>query len=199
MKSKHKLLIITIELFFLLFLIAFNILPQKTYTVKYDKHDKQILSDMIYDNRIINQEFKSKFKTNSFSLKIGTYRHFYKDAIMNIEIEDLNNNEKKKFSINCFSLDDREETIIDYPLKKNHNYLMKISTKGISKENSFIFYSTKYKNKNNYKLIIDGEEKNYNLVIGYNKKSFTKSNYWVLILYFSLNFCIFSLFIKEQK
>ncbi len=199
--NKHKIIfIIVIEFLILLFLVLFNIIPKKMYITKYDKYKEQVLSDLIYDGKKINQTFIAKYNSKSFSLKIGTYRHFYKNGIINITINDLTTNKNnKKIEIKCFSLDDRGETIINYPLKKKHKYSINITTSGISEENGFIFYSAKYKNNENYSLTIDEEEKEYNLVIGYSKYTYSKSNFWVIILYISANFSIFSLYIKERR
>ena len=199
MNNRRKIVLIVIELLTLLFLILFNIIPKKCYYIKYDKYKDQLLSDIIYDGKIINQEFVSKYNAKTFSIKIGTFRHFYDDGYINIEIENLTNNSKKNIKIKCFSLDDKGETIINYSLIKNHKYSMKIYTTGIDEDNGFIFYSANYKKNKNYNLTIDEEEKDYNMLIGYSSYKYSKMNFWIIILYVSVNFCIFSLYIKEKK
>ncbi|MBR2712255.1 MAG: hypothetical protein IKE73_00950 [Bacilli bacterium] len=199
MNNWRKIVLITIELLILLFLILFNIIPKKIQYFKYDKYNEQVLSDLIYDGKQVNQTFISKYNSKSFSIRIGTYRHFYENGVINLKIDNLTNNTSKNIKIFCSSLNDREDTIINYPLKKNNRYSINITTTDISNKNGFVFYSTIYNNNDNYRLIIDGKEQDYNLIVGYTKYTYSKSNFWVIILYASVNFCIFSLYIKERR
>ena len=182
----------------LLMLILFGLTPQKIYNSKYDDYDSKQLSELIYDGTKINQQFVSRYNSDKFSLHIGTYRHFYKKGKIFVYINDITNQEKTKKTIKCSSLDDRSESIINYSLKKNHKYEIVIKTKGVSRDTAFIIYSAKYLNNNNYSLIIDEDKKDYNFVIGYITYSYTKSDYWLLLLYLSLNISVFYLFAKSR-
>lgn len=151
-----------------------------------------------FANTNIKQEFISSKNASTFAVQFGTYGYIFKNGLITVTVTDLQSNKKCTSNILATSLSDTGPSVIKCNLKKKNKYLLEIKTKNIPDEHKITLYTTDYNSKN-FKLKVDGEESNKNLVLFYYNKANSYINIFYVILLLTIDMIIYPFIFNCDK
>lgn len=193
-KNSYILFNILILLLFILVLVF----PKKVINTTNIKLENVTPMEPFTDEAIITQDFSVSKNYKKFAIQFATYQHIYKDGKINVTITNHKTNKKVIKVIKATSLTDTSATTINYPLKKNVSYTIEIKTKGIPEEHKLTLYTTDFDN-DKYKLTINGEEQQENLVFYYMNSQNSYFNIWYVFLLLSISVILYPICMMEVE
>ena len=174
MKIKKVFQVSAIILFILL--VVFLVVPTNVIKItNFDIKDRNFIEKLDSDTILI-QEFKADNNYNRMGFEIATYCEILSKGTLNIEVSD-EKNKKKIYKIKAKKIYNDSVYFINYKLKKNKSYKVKIFTENL--DNKITFYTTK-SNNNDANLRINDEKKDYNLILYFSKVGRNYEVIWAL-------------------
>lgn len=179
MKKKRAITLIFFLILFIL-IVLFPYKEEKKYRSK--TKNPNVLGIIKKDDNII-QKFKTKKSYNSFGLRYANYQTYTKKGYLKITIVDNNSNKEKIIKKELNSLTDNGIFYIDYKIKKNDDYSIKIKN---DSDYNITLYTTNDDDKNT-KLYLNDELREEDLMLYYKTYKTNHNFLWyyfiVLILY----------------
>lgn len=194
MKETNKKAYIIIAIIFIISLVLYICIPDKTYDTKHYKAVDRSLYALNYNDQV-KQEFISDDNYEELGLPISNDGVFREDGKIFVEITN-DKNQTKKHTINSSQLNDPNSFyFLKYKLKKDKKYIIVIYKNNTTTPIS-LFY-TKAKQKNATMMINGDIQKGKNLLLSFKKRSINKFNIWYILLITNLVIVYFVL--REKK